>query len=74
MLSLALIPYVLENGRDLEIIGLVLGVIFWIQMIRFCITREPHSMEKMLWLAFMICVPGLGSVIYFFTRVPKLRG
>jgi hypothetical protein len=72
-MSCLALPYVLENGRDLEIIGLVLGVIFWIQMIRFCITREPHSMEKMLWLGFLILAPGLGAVIYFFARVPKLR-
>jgi hypothetical protein len=66
------VPYFLENARDLEIIGLVLGVIFWIQMIRLCLTREPNSTGKFLWLAFMIIVPGLGSLVYFFTRSPKL--
>jgi RsiW-degrading membrane proteinase PrsW (M82 family) len=73
-MTLLALPYFLENARYLELIGLVLGVLFWIQMIRFCVTREPHSMEKILWLIFMIIVPGLGSLIYFFARVPKLRG
>jgi len=68
------IPYFLENARDLEIIGLVLGVIFWIQMIRLCVTREPNSVEKILWLVFMVVVPGLGSLVYFFARVSRLRG
>ncbi len=68
------LPYFLENGRDLEIIGLVLGLIFWVQMIRYCLTREPDSRQKILWLAFMIFVPGIGSLIYFFARVTRLRG
>jgi len=55
------IPFFLENGRDLEIIG-------------YCLTREPDSLQKILWLVFMIFVPGLGALIYFFTRVPQLRG
>jgi hypothetical protein len=73
MTPLAL-PYFLENARDLELIGVVLGIIFWIQMIRLCLTREPSSRQKVLWLIFMIAVPGLGSLIYFFVRVPALRG
>ena len=68
------IPFFLENGRDLEIIGAVIGIIFWVQMIRYCLTREPDSLQKILWLVFMIFVPGLGALIYFFTRVPQLRG
>jgi RsiW-degrading membrane proteinase PrsW (M82 family) len=66
------VPAFLENGRDLELIGLVLGVIFWIQMMRLCITREPPSTQKILWLVFMIVVPGLGSLIYFFARSPRV--
>ena len=66
-------PALLGNPRELEIIGLVLGVIFWVQMIRYCVTREPASLEKIAWLAFIILVPGLGSLLYFLFRVSRLR-
>ncbi len=66
------VPAFLENARELEIIGLVLGIIFWIRMMRICITREPPSTQKIMWLVFMIIVPGLGSLIYFFARSPKV--
>ena len=73
MMPLAL-PYFLESPRDLEIIGLVLGVIFWFQMLRFCAAREPNSAMKFLWMLFMIVVPGLGSLVYFLVRVARIRG
>jgi hypothetical protein len=63
----------LENARDLEIIGLLLGLYFWIQMIRHCATRPAPSMEKFAWLLFMIVVPPLGSLLYFFLRVAPTR-
>jgi hypothetical protein len=72
MLPLAF-PYFLENARDLEVLGAVIGLIFWIQMIRLCATREPASVEKILWLAFIVLVPGIGSLIYFFLRVQRTR-
>jgi hypothetical protein len=65
------VPAFLENSRDLELIGLVLGFVFWIQMIRLCALREPSSAQKVLWLAFMVLVPGLGSLLYFFLRVAR---
>jgi len=68
------IPYFLENARDLEIIGFVLGIIFWFQMLRHCITREPDSPIKILWLIFMLIAPGFSSLIYFFMRVAKVTG
>ena len=71
MLPFAL-PYFLENARDLEIIGLVLGIIFWFQMLRHCITREPDPVKKFLWLLFMIIAPGISSLIYFFARVARV--
>jgi hypothetical protein len=72
MLPFAL-PYFLANGRDLELFGLVLGFIFWFQMIRFCATREPASAQKIGWLLFMIVVPGIGSLLYFFFRAGRPR-
>ena len=68
------IPYFLENARDLELIGLVLGLIFWFQMVRLCYLRESNTVEKISWLLFMIVMPPLGSLLYFFVRVPRLRG
>jgi hypothetical protein len=66
------VPGFLANGRDLEFIGFVIGIIFWIQMMRFCLTREA-GMTKILWLIFMIVLPPLGSVLYFFLRVAVRR-
>jgi hypothetical protein len=66
-------PALLENPRDLELIGFALGLVFWVQMIRLCATREAPSLERNLWLAFIILVPGLGSLLYFFLRLPRLR-
>jgi hypothetical protein len=71
MLPVAL-PYFLANGRDLEILGLVLGFVFWFQMIRLCARREP-SPGKIGWLLFMVLLPGIGSLFYFFLRVARPR-
>ena len=71
MLPFAL-PYFLENVHDLEIIGLVIGVIFWYQMLRHCLTREPGSLTKFLWILFMLIAPGISSLIYFFVRVARV--
>jgi hypothetical protein len=68
MLPLAL-PYFLANARDLELIGLVLFAVFWFQMIRVCLVREASSPAKLAWVVFMVLVPGLGSLVYFFLRV-----
>jgi RsiW-degrading membrane proteinase PrsW (M82 family) len=68
MLPFAL-PYFLENARNLELIGVVLCFVFWIQMIRLCLAREPSSSAKFAWLVFIVLVPGLGSLVYFFLRV-----
>jgi hypothetical protein len=71
MLPFAL-PYFLENVRDLEIIGFAIGVIFWYQMLRHCLTYEPGSPVKILWILFMLTAPGISSLIYFFIRVGRV--
>lgn len=73
MMSLAL-PYFLENARDLEIIGVALGLFFWVQMIRLCFRHEQNSIEKFLWIIFMLVMPPLGALLYFFVRVTKFQG
>jgi hypothetical protein len=60
-------------SRDLEIVGLALGILFWIQMIRLCAAREGPGWEKIAWLLFLIVVPGVGSLLYFFVRVARPR-
>jgi hypothetical protein len=72
MTPLAL-PYFLENARDLELIGLVLGAIFWFQMLRHCARFEPNPATRFLWIAFMIVVPGVGALVYFLARVVRTR-
>jgi hypothetical protein len=67
------LPFFFENARDLEIIGAVLGAIFWIQMIRYCLMYEREPVQKIVWVIFMLMVPGLGALIYFFARVTRLR-
>ena len=67
-------PYFLESARDLEIIGLALGIVFWFQMLRRCTLVEQNSLAKFFWMVFMIVVPGVGSLIYYLVRVVKLRG
>lgn len=74
MPSVFALPYFLENARDFEIIGAVIGIIIWFQLIRHCLTHERDTTQKVLWLIFMIALPGVGSLVYFFARVTRLRG
>ena len=69
-MSFALLPYFLESPKGLELIGLL----FWIWMIYQCATRERNTSEKVLWLLLVIFAPVIGSLIYFFIRVVKIRG
>jgi len=43
-------------------------------MIYHCATREPYSRDKILWLLFIVLVPDIGALVYFFFRVVKIRG
>jgi hypothetical protein len=64
------LPVFFESARGLEL----LGGLFWIWMIYECATRERNSTEKILWLLLVIFAPLLGSLIYFFIRVVRIRG
>ena len=63
-------PDIFESARGLG----VLGLLFWIWMIYECARREPASAEKVLWLILVVVAPVVGSLIYFFLRVVKIRG
>ena len=64
------LPYFLESARGMELIGFL----FWIWMIYECMTREPNSTEKIMWLLLVVFAPVVGSLIYFLLRVVKIRG
>lgn len=64
------LPYFLETARGMEFIGLL----FWLWMIYHCATREPQSTQKILWLLLVIFAPVIGSLVYFFVRVVRIRG
>ena len=52
-------------------IGIALAVL-WIWMIRECATKEPSQVKtKLLWLAFIVLVPGFGALTYFIVRRPE---
>jgi hypothetical protein len=59
----------LESARGFEIIGFL----FWIWMIAECWKRERPSMQKWLWLLLVVCVPDIGSLIYFLLRVARVH-
>ncbi len=64
------LPIFFESPRGL----VLLGILFWLWMIYECANRERNSIEKILWLILVIFVPDVGSLIYFFLRVVKIRG
>ena len=64
------LPFFFESARGFAF----LGFLFWIWMIYHCATREPNSTQKILWLLFVILVPDIGALVYFFIRVVKIRG
>jgi hypothetical protein len=42
-------------------------------MIFHCVTRERNLTEKILWLLFILLVPIIGVLVYFFVRVVKIK-
>ncbi len=52
----------------------LIGLLFWIWMIYECAVNELNSSEKVLWLLLVVFAPVIGSLIYFFVRVVKIRG
>jgi len=44
---------------------------FWIWMIADCIIHEPSvGNDKLVWVIVIICLPLIGSLLYFFLRRP----
>ena len=49
-----------------------LATIFWIWVLIDCLTKEPsEGNDKVAWTLFIILVPLIGSLIYYFVRRPE---
>ena len=61
--------YLLFLGRN----GLAtIAAIFWIWSIYDCITKEPsEGNDKLAWLLFILFVPIVGTLVYYFVRRPE---
>jgi hypothetical protein len=48
------------------------ATVFWIWMIADCIMHEPAvGNDKLVWIILMICLPVIGSLLYFFLKRPQ---
>ncbi len=61
--------YFLLLGRN----GLAtIAAIFWLWVAYDCITKEPsEGNDKVAWLLFVLLVPVVGALIYYFVRRPE---
>jgi phospholipase D-like protein len=61
--------YFLFLGRN----GLLtIAMIFWIWVIYECVTKESsEGNDKVAWLLFILFVPVVGALIYYFVRRPE---
>ena len=50
----------------------ILATIFWIWVLVDCLTKEPsEGNDKVAWVLFILLVPLLGAIIYYFVRRPE---
>ncbi|MBA2395546.1 MAG: PLDc_N domain-containing protein [Ktedonobacteraceae bacterium] len=48
------------------------ATIFWIWVLVDCLTKEPsEGNDKVAWILFILFVPLVGALIYFFVRRPE---
>jgi hypothetical protein len=51
---------------------LVFATIFWIWVLIDCLVKEPSDTnDKVAWTLFVLFVPLLGAIIYYFIRRPE---
>ena len=49
-----------------------LATIFWVWVLVDCLTKEPsEGNDKVAWLLFILLVPLVGALIYYFVRRPE---
>jgi hypothetical protein len=61
-------PLFLLGGRGIA----VLALIFWLWVLVDCLTKEPsEGNEKVSWTLFIVMVPVIGALLYYFIRRPE---
>jgi hypothetical protein len=51
---------------------MALVTIFWIWVLVDCLTKEPsEGNDKIAWVLFILGVPLIGALIYYFVRRPE---
>ena len=50
---------------------LVFAALFWIWMIYDCVTHEPPSERRIIWLMIIIFTNFIGALLYYFVRRPE---
>ena len=49
-----------------------LATIFWIWVLIDCLTKEPsEGNDKVAWVLFILFVPLVGALVYYFVRRPE---
>jgi hypothetical protein len=58
-------------GRGAQGIALLVSI-FWIWVLIDCVTKEPsEGNDKVAWLLFILFVPWVGALVYYFVRRPE---
>jgi Phospholipase_D-nuclease N-terminal len=63
-----ILPLLLRGGQGIA----VLAMIFWLWVLVDCLTKEPaNGNDKVAWTLFILMVPVIGALIYYFVRRPE---
>ncbi|HYU74112.1 MAG TPA: PLD nuclease N-terminal domain-containing protein [Ktedonobacteraceae bacterium] len=63
-----LLALLLRGGQGIA----VLATIFWLWVLVDCLTKEPsQGNDKVAWTLFILLVPFIGALIYYFVRRPE---
>lgn len=50
----------------------IMATIFWIWVLVDCLTKEPsEGNDKVAWTLFILLVPLIGALVYYFVRRPE---
>ena len=61
-------PFFFIGGRGI----VILATIFWLWVLVDCLTKEPSTgNDKVAWTLFILLVPFIGALIYYFVRRPE---
>jgi O-antigen/teichoic acid export membrane protein len=63
-----LFPLFVLGGRGIA----TLALIFWLWVVVDCLRKEPsEGNEKVAWVLFILLVPVIGALVYYFIRRPE---